>query len=40
MNLFQKFVTVSLGKWTFVGDADGNYQEDEYNEEGDRKSVV
>jgi len=26
--------TVSVGNWTFVGDADGNYQEDEYNEEG------
>jgi len=25
---------VSLGNWTFVGDADGNYQEDEFNEEG------
>jgi outer membrane receptor for Fe3+-dicitrate len=26
--------SVSVGNWTFVGDADGNYQEDEYNEEG------
>ncbi len=25
---------VSLGNWTFVGDADGNYQEDEFNEQG------
>ena len=25
---------VSLGKWTFDGDAEGNYQEDEYNEDG------
>jgi hypothetical protein len=25
---------VSLGTWKFNGDADGNYQEDEFNEEG------
>ena len=25
---------VSVGKWQFAGDADGNYQEDEFNEEG------
>jgi len=25
---------VSLGKWQFDGDADGNYQEDEFNDEG------
>ena len=25
---------VSVGKWKFEGDADGNYQEDEYNEDG------
>jgi outer membrane cobalamin receptor len=25
---------VSVGKWQFDGDADGNYQEDEFNEEG------
>jgi len=25
---------VSFGKWKFDGDADGNYQEDEFNEEG------
>jgi hypothetical protein len=25
---------VSVGTWKFVGDADGNYQEDEFNEEG------
>jgi hypothetical protein len=25
---------VSLGNWKFDGDADGNYQEDEFNEEG------
>ena len=33
-SMVQVNATVSLGKWTFVGDADGNYQEDEYNEEG------
>ena len=25
---------VSVGKWKFEGDADGNYQEDEFNEDG------
>ena len=34
LDLLRLDATVSLGKWVFDGDADGNYQEDEFNEDG------
>ena len=33
-DMLQIDAVVSLGNWKFDGDADGNYQEDEFNEEG------
>jgi outer membrane cobalamin receptor len=34
LDLLRLDASVSLGNWKFAGDADGNYQEDEFNEEG------
>ena len=34
LDILRLDVIVSLGSWKFDGDADGNYQEDEFNEEG------
>jgi hypothetical protein len=34
LDLLRLDASVSLGTWKFAGDADGNYQEDEFNEEG------
>ncbi len=34
IDMLQLEAVVSLGNWKFDGDADGNYQEDEFNEEG------
>jgi hypothetical protein len=34
LDLLRLDAIVSLGKWQFDGDADGNYQEDEFNEDG------
>ena len=33
-DMLQLDAVVSLGNWKFDGDADGNYQEDEFNEDG------
>ena len=34
MSMLRLDAIVSLGNWKFVGDAKGNYQEDEFNEQG------
>ena len=34
MSMLRFDAAVSLGNWKFVGDASGNYQEDEFNEQG------
>ena len=34
IDMLQLDAVVSLGNWKFDGDADGNYQEDEFNEDG------
>jgi len=34
MSMLRLDAAVSLGNWKFVGDASGNYQEDEFNEQG------
>ena len=34
MSMLRLDAIVSLGNWEFVGDASGNYQEDEFNEQG------
>jgi hypothetical protein len=34
LDLLRLDAIVSLGSWKFDGDADGNYQEDEFNEDG------
>jgi outer membrane cobalamin receptor len=34
LDLLRLNAIVSIGKWQFDGDADGNYQEDEFNEDG------
>ncbi len=34
LDLLRLDASVSVGTWKFAGDADGNYQEDEFNEQG------
>ena len=34
MSMLRLDVVASIGNWKFVGDASGNYQEDEFNEQG------